>query len=229
MRAQADRRLHRVGQRQAAGRRGLGRARAARSLPPPPPSSSSGGFHGCVVSERRNITNRHDAERHRDQVERAEDEHQLGIGRHHFGMYPPERVLYHHFASMAARSWPVRTTPRLEVTARPVEGSRSTRRLRSRGSCPASSTAAAASRHLRGRRAHAARDARARRRGARPQGRRRQRHPGDRQGRPEPSGARRGDPRRPAARRHEPADPVHRRARARRRRGGAGRRPRAAC
>ena len=107
----------------------------------------------------------------------------------------------------------------LEVTARPVEGSRSTRRLRKQGLVPGVVYGGGErADHVLGRRVDAPRHAGARRRGARPQGRRRHGNARDRQGRPEPSGARRGHPPRPPARGHEPADPLRGRARAARRR-----------
>ena len=75
------------------------------------------------------------AERDRDQVQRAEDEHQLGIGRHHPTRYPRRR-----FGSTTSLPCPAVMAgsdhQSLEVTARPVEGSRSTRRLRKQGLVP---------------------------------------------------------------------------------------------
>ena len=76
------------------------------------------------------------AERDGDQVQRAEDEHQLGIGRHRSpnlpsraGREPPVR--YHR-----RPPWHVRSTPHSRSPPAPVEGSRSTRRLRREGLVP---------------------------------------------------------------------------------------------
>ena len=78
------------------------------------------------------------------QVQSAEDDHQLRVGRHRSECTRTSGSADDHFASMAARSWPVPITTALDVTARPVEGSRSDPPpAPRRASCPASSTAAA--------------------------------------------------------------------------------------
>src|SRR3954468_7456522 len=75
------------------------------------------------------------AERHGDQVQRAEDEHQLRVGRHQIGMYPGRGS-----SMTTSRAWPAAMAglghPALGVSALPVEGARSTRRLRKQGLVP---------------------------------------------------------------------------------------------
>ena len=106
-----------------------------RSLPPPPPSSSSGGFQGCVVSERRNITNSAtpSATAIRWSVPKMSISSASGDIR--IERYPQSGP-----STTTSLAWPPVMAgsdhQSLEVTARPVEGSRSTRRLRKQGLVP---------------------------------------------------------------------------------------------
>ena len=106
-----------------------------RSLPPPPPpSSSSGGCHGFVASERRNITNRSapSATAIRCSVPKMSISSASGDIP---SMYPERGV----FTTSSLPSAPAMARSEhtaLDVLTRPIEGSRSTRRLRREGLVP---------------------------------------------------------------------------------------------
>ena len=145
--------MSRRARRRAAGCRPTARSwawRGMRSLPPPPPpSSSSGGDHVGASSERRNITNSTRAERQRDEMQRAEDHHQLLVGRHCAEITRRGERVRRRFATMRrCRSWPLprHSTSRLDRSPpAPPRARAPPAACAARAWCPASSTAAATS------------------------------------------------------------------------------------